>query len=71
MTHCHVCSVKWGKLLTEGSCVCTGHVDLAFEMPGGYIPHHDWEWEPPETVQKERKITVRKKKPVKPKEFRR
>lgn len=68
---CQTCARKYGKELWEGSCVCSGHVSLTFEMPGGYIPHHDWKWTPPEQVHKEKAPTVRKRKAVKPKEFRR
>lgn len=40
---CPVCSVKYGKALTVGCCVCSGHVSLTFTPPTlVYDPRHDW-----------------------------
>lgn len=30
---CPECWVKWNKALLSGRCVCTGHVDLIFQIP--------------------------------------
>lgn len=34
LTPCPVCTVKWGKALTVGNCVCSGHISLDFKPPG-------------------------------------
>lgn len=31
---CQTCARRWGKSLTVGCCVCSGHVSLHFTMPG-------------------------------------
>lgn len=31
---CQVCASRWMRQLWENSCVCSGHVNLTFTMPG-------------------------------------
>lgn len=34
---CQTCAKKYMRQLWEGSCICTGHVSLSFQMPGSGV----------------------------------
>jgi hypothetical protein len=36
--YCTTCAVKYGKQLTIGCCVCSGHVPISFKGPDPLVP---------------------------------